>query len=1680
MEFRVLGTLDVVREGEPLELGGPKQRAVLAILLIHANRVVVTDQLLEALWGESGDALRNRLWVYVSNLRSVLEPARQRPGSGDVLLTRSSGYVLRIDEDDLDSARFERLVAEGRSSLDVDPEHASRVLQDALGLWRGRAYENFVYEDFAQDEIRRLTELRLGAVEDRVDADLRTGKAREVVTELEALCGQHPLRERLRALHMLALYRSGRQVEALRAYQRTRSHLTDELGLDPSPELAALEERILAQDPSLDIPRPVSRPAQAGGVRGYELRNELGTGPSGTVHRAYHSALGREVALKIILGPVADTSEFVARFEDEARRIAQLEHPHIVPLYDWWREPGAAYLAMPLLGGGDLARFLADEPGYAAGLAVIEQVGGALSHAHRQGEVHGNVKPANVLVDAEGNAYLADFGLAGTPEDGHLAPEQQQDGPPRVASDIYALGVLARQVLVTTAGSELPPLVAAVLDRATARQPSERFQQINDLLRALRQAMGLDVVAMPGPLPPPPAPVRNPYKGLRAFQQADAEDFFGRGAVVDRLVEAVATYALVAVVGPSGSGKSSVLKAGLLPRLQQGALPVLVTEMFPGSYPFEELETALRRVATQSPDGMLEDLTSGPRGLVRVIKQVLPDDGSELVLVIDQFEELFSMVDSEETRVLFLDSLAEAVSDPRSRLRVVLTLRADFFDRPLEYQGFGELVRTGLVPVTVPSEDELARAVSGPARRVGLDLEPGLVAAVVGDVVGQPGGLPLLQYALTELVEHRDSDVLTVEAYRRGGGVAEALGTRAEELYATLGADGREATRQAFLRLVTVEPGSEGTRRRVRRMELAELDVDQGQLDTALHRLGAHRLLSFDRDPVTRGPTVEVAHEALLREWDRLAGWIDDRRDELILSRRIRAAAQEWAESREDPSCLLRGARLEQAETWRERTDLAPTREEVRYLDTSREQRRVEAAASRRRRRWTLAVLSAGLVMVGVAAAVAVVQRGVAQAEARQEEVRRLAASSALALEEDPERAILLALEAAEVSRREGEPVQPEAIAALHEAVQSSRLEVRSDQYLAAGFDPDGAPVLEELLHTGAYPDDWPGATVSPDGRFVAERVLDDDNETGEIVVWEVATRREVVRLEPRTTTGAGMYVTHRLQWHPNGPLLAAEVSDRATTVGELRLWETGSWEQIASIPIAFEAPEFAPDSIASVGAFPDADTVAVLDPDGQVVLFDFATFDEIDHIGSPIADTARAVIDPERGRLLTGSSDSPRRVEQWDLDTGRLQWSTEVADASGIAVSTATGLVVSFGLTGEVRLHDPETGSVVDTLHGHRNPVSDVTFSPDGTHLVSRSATETLVWDVSAAGPRALGTIRIDAGPRANPMALSPEDAEVAVLYEGGLSRYRMSDGTTLGGTEGMTGIFFPAPVSPDWQLMGFIDDGSGVVQDLSTGDTVLELPSCTYPMAFSSDGGMVVANGIDLCSESDAPPGADLRSRVLAVPTGEEVLDLGERLIFAAGGAAFNPAGVFDADQYLAVIFSPEEVLEVHDMAGGNLVASLQFSHLPINVSFDPTGRYVAVGVSDGSVQILDLAAVVDGIPAEEALVFNQTVDAGSVGVELGADGLMATHTAGSLRLWNFHSGEHLLDIPVVIADDRPFPIFTHDGDALLYRDIGTLGQDVLRRLSLDPDELLALARDRVTRDLTPDECERHHLDC
>ena len=395
-----------------------------------------------------------------------------------------------------------------------------------------------------------------------------------------------------------------------------------------------------------------------------------------------------------------------------------------------------------------------------------------------------------------------------------------------------------------------------------------------------------DAVAVAVDPAPTFAPARNPYRGLEAFEQADAADFFGREHAVAEMVGVLATEHLLVVVGPSGIGKSSVVKAGLVPALRRGAVAGseswLVTEMTPGRSPFDQLTAALERVATVEVPDVVGEITDGRpparrHRRARCCRRAASSSWSST-----------SSRSCSPRRSTSRSDVRSWTCSPTwraghgSTVRVVATLRADYFDRPLAYAAFGNALRGRTVALGAMTATELADAIRRPAAAVGVEVDAALVARITGEAERQPGALPLVQHAMAELFERRRTNTITVGDLDESGGLSDALGRRAEAIYGELDESLRDHARRVFLCLVNVSEDHDDTRRRVRRTELEQEGLRGDELDALLREFGRHRLLTFDRDPASRTPTVEVAHEALLDHWPRLRTWIDDARDDLL------------------------------------------------------------------------------------------------------------------------------------------------------------------------------------------------------------------------------------------------------------------------------------------------------------------------------------------------------------------------------------------------------------------------------------------------------------------------------------------------------------------------------------------------------------------------------------------------------------------------------------------------------------------------------------------------------------------------------------------------------------------------------------------------------------------------------
>jgi DNA-binding SARP family transcriptional activator/tRNA A-37 threonylcarbamoyl transferase component Bud32 len=1027
MTVLTLGTLVPFRAslGQSL-LTDFRTRKVQALLiyLVTEPRPQRRDLLMSLLWpGMPERSARSNLRQVLYYLRQVLPEVSSGDGDYDVAFVIANRQHIQLNPGagiDVDTQQLEALLARAHSHEHLDLslcQECAQHLAEAVTLYRGDFLADFYlddsseYEEWAQARREYYRRQVLDALAILATMALRRrdyGAAERYAAQQVDIDN---LRESGYRQLMEALALSGRREQALAAYDSCRRVLAEELGMAPAARTTEHYDKIRAGDLQFD-----RLPAR--GVRGYELKEPLDEGAYGMLYRAVQPAIMREVAVKVIRPQYADNPEFIRRFEAEAQTVARLEHPHIVPLYDYWRDPEGAYLVMRYMRGGSLLAALKAGP-WSAGraAALLEQVAGSLAYAHHHGVVHRDIKPSNILLDGAGNAYLADFGIARELKRGEQAateatvastldyasPEQILGEPVTPQTDIYSLGAVLYEILtgekpfgdatvprlLYSQLNEPIPLVAAsrpdisaevdaVLQKATAKQPAARYATPLEMAIAFRSAVDgaghvqeirwrEELVA--------PLEVNNPYKGLQAFQESDAAHFFGREALVQQLVARLGQTAngqdgrFLAVVGPSGSGKSSVVKAGLIPALRDGALPSsdkwFVTEMVPGTDPFQELELALWRVAVDPPPDLVTPMQRDRSGILRTLRRILPSEPGpqegrpQLLLVIDQFEELFTLVDDEDRRALFLDSLLAALAAPNSPLRLVITLRADFYDRPLQQHEWGQLLKKNTEVVLPLNSTELTWAVREPARTMGVRLEEGLESTIIAAVVDRPGALPLLQYALTELFERREGNLITRAAYEKLGGVHGALGRRAETLFAALDEVGQETARQLFLRLVTLGEGSEDTRRRVLRAELEGLDrivtPNHGARATVadvLTRFGAARFLTFDHDPLTRAPTVEVAHEALLREWPRLRDWLAESRDDLRLQRLLAQAAGEWQAAGRDPGYLLRHARPDQFAGWAASTSVALTEGERAFVAASvaARERRLAAEEERRQR----------------------------------------------------------------------------------------------------------------------------------------------------------------------------------------------------------------------------------------------------------------------------------------------------------------------------------------------------------------------------------------------------------------------------------------------------------------------------------------------------------------------------------------------------------------------------------------------------------------------------------------------------------------------------------------------------------------------------------------------------------
>ncbi len=489
----------------------------------------------------------------------------------------------------------------------------------------------------------------------------------------------------------------------------------------------------------------------------------------------------------------------------------------------------------------------------------------------------------------------------------------------------------------------------------------------------------------------PPEPGDPPYKGLQHFDEADADHFLGREKLTTRLTGRLREARFLAVIGASGSGKSSVARAGLIPALRggkplaDGALPPdgadrwLIRVMTPTAYPLDALAAALLPDAEPAAVSALRDrLAAAPVALTEAAPGLIGAAHPRLLLVVDQFEEVFSLARHEAERRAFIDNLVTAATGD-APVTVVIVLRADFYARCAQYDGLRELVSQQQEYIGAMSREELFRVIVLPAARADWKIQEGLVELMLDDVGDEPGALPLLSHALLETWQRRRGRTMTLSGYRESGGVRGAIAKTAETVFRRrLTDEQRPIARMIFVRLTELGESADGetpdTRRRAQFSELITRSTDEPVLDAVLNILVDARLVTTDVVPPGETKVIEVCHEALIREWPTLRDWLNSDREGLIRHRQLTADVNDWLSLNRDTGALYRGAKLEQALAWAAAPPDPLSLTEQEFLEAGRaaaeeEARRAERLAKASRNQRMLIGIAA-LLLVGVIVAV--------------------------------------------------------------------------------------------------------------------------------------------------------------------------------------------------------------------------------------------------------------------------------------------------------------------------------------------------------------------------------------------------------------------------------------------------------------------------------------------------------------------------------------------------------------------------------------------------------------------------------------------------------------------------------------------------------------------------------------
>jgi len=1141
-----------------------------------------------------------------------------------------------------------------------------------------------------------------------------------------------------------------------------------------------------------------------------------------------------------------------------------------------------------------------------------------------------------------------------------------------------------------------------------------------------------------------------PYRGLAAFREENASLFHGREKFTKHLIKTISGPSTMGViVGSSGSGKSSVVFAGLFPQLREAGDWLLIN-LRPGNQPFHTMAAALQPYLESGSSKekehykvqeLSEELQDGEIMLFYVLQQALEKhpSASRLLLLIDQFEELYTLCPDADNRRRFLSMLLGALgtekSSHHSPFSLILTLRADFMGQALAYRPFADSLNERSLILGPMNRDELRAAIANPAEKQGAAFEPGLVTRILDDVGKEPGSLPLLEFALTLLWEHLDQGWLTHSAYEKIGRVGGALACYAEDMYQAMETKQREDAQRIFVQLVQPGQGTEDTRRLGNRFEFGE------KRWSLIQHLANKRLVVTGRDEEGR-ETVEIIHEALIQEWERLRSWVEAERSFRIWQEQLRTAIKQWEDSGRDKDALLRGLSLSKAESWliEKSNDLSEM--EVQFIQDSlnaQYERQEREKSLKRRSRVFLQVL---VIVLLLSTSISVGFALVARRETRQATEAfslSLAANARQALnDKDISSALMLALAANNI---EQPPLESQRI--LQETAYSPGPRKRFE--VAELFkDVDGPPLSVAILSN---------TMKGPNGKSALTGFFD-----GTIILWDIETGAEIRRFSGHAP---GNY-------NPTGVVTHSGVNDIALSQdglmalsggddGLVILWDVNTGKEIHRFEGhsgAVRTVAISPDSLTAISG--GLSGTSLTEP-GELILWDMRTGQEIHRFEGQMEAIVDIAIDPDGHTVMASSGEVEYSSEPfqtyslllWDIETGEIihRFKDIDRDVSGVAISANSPLALTASTDHNLYLWDLETGQQVSVMEGHTDSVRVAAFSPDGRRILSGGGDgEVLLWsvekeevltrfDVHTAGVNDIaygydgrialsvatdGTIILwdlfnatqinrfegheaailDAAyvPDGNHFVSASGlfDPAAPIIEEDSIRLWELENGKQIGSFNWHISDIFQIDISSDGQKMlsGNMVDQSMRLWDMTTGMEIRRFEGHAAPIlsvAFTPDGNRGLSGAID--------------SKIILwdIETGEVIHRLTghEGAIWAL---AVSPDGftvLSGADDRLVFWWDLETGKEIRHFEGH--VESVS------GVAFSPDGQRAISGDTQGFVIEWSLET------GEEIQRFAAHTGTGTIGrtrVAYLSDGLTALTSGwdGTLALWNLETGEEI----------------------------------------------------------------------